>query len=55
MKFKVERCLECARAWVVLDPHGRVVYETTVWAWAVDDAIARYSVEADRKIRALVS
>lgn len=41
MKHKVERSL-VANTWLVLDPQGCVVYETNVWAWAVDDAVARH-------------
>lgn len=44
MKYKVERCLECARAWVVLDERGRVVIEYQEWELAVEDAIIRFRI-----------
>ena len=44
MKHRVERNLD-GPGWVVLDPStGDVVYVTTVWAWAIDDAITRYNI-----------
>ena len=42
MKHRVERDLT-SNGWVVLDPDGDVVYTTNVWAWALDDAIARHN------------
>lgn len=51
MKYKVERCLECARSWVVLNPQGHVVYETNIWQWAVDYALVRYCLELERGVK----
>lgn len=53
MKYKVERCLECDRSWVVIGIDGHVMFETVVWQWAVDDAISRYRSDLMRRARAL--
>lgn len=45
MKYRVERNLE-GPGWIVMDPTtGDVVYVTTIWEWAIDDAIVRYNVD----------
>jgi hypothetical protein len=43
VKHRVEHNLD-GPGWVVLDPLGDVVYVTTVWQWAIDDAVVRYNV-----------
>jgi hypothetical protein len=53
MKRRVEHCLHCTKGWVVLDADGRVEYESSIWEWAVEDAITRYNDEVERNLRSL--
>lgn len=55
MKYKVERCLECPRAWVVLDERGRVVIEYEEWALAVEEAIMRYRIDVRESLLARIA
>ena len=44
VRHKVERCLECGGEWLVLDPGtGDVVYATSDFGLAIDDAVSRYN------------
>ena len=43
MKHRVERSIDGSGDWLVLDTNGDVVYATRIWAWALEDAIVRYT------------